>query len=771
MKRQILVTLCVLWSFSPASAEPASAPTALIGFTELQTNLPGGRHANIRTMRAVVVRTDGTERRRIADKLVDDPDAWTQFAGWSPDGTQAIVSRGWQDPENAKWEEQHKTFRMEPGRWQLDSCLVDVATGRITNVTAVDRVSNYNSGLFFMPDKNQSDLEPRTGGRLGFTPLMNGVSKPFVMDLDGRNKRDLTEDNAGFTYGYSASPDGKLISYHENYQIFIAKADGSGKRHVRTGHPFDFAPRWSPDGNWLLFVSGEHYDCHPHIVRRDGTELRKLADRAGYRGVTEFLDVFDFHGGSSDVPVWSADGQSVFFTAQIAGKIELFQVTLRGDVTQLTVTPDGTTHYHPTPSPDGQHLLYGSKRNGARQLIMMNLADRSETQLTRLPEGWAAMWPHWQPKARPANSPAAATVVAPKTWKPRRVLYNFDGDSCLSTKAGGKGPVAVDVGDVKRLIDEVADEGSRVDTVLVCINAQAMYYPTKVGTMRGTLSTPEERSMWPASEQQRFRNLRAFFDSGVDPYAIMLAEARLRGREALLTFRMNDDHGNDFLRTQFIVDHPDWRLGTVQYQGGGALDFGRAEVRDYTFRLIEEAVRRYNCDGIELDFNRFPRFFRDGTTKERVQKMNTLVERVRKMLNDVGRERGRQLILSVRPPSNFGRTPPRPETARQLGCDVPAWVQNGWVDFVAVSEFLFERGDLPISEWKQAIKTVPVYGGIECTRGSGQKNLTGDEYRAAAASLMKSHADGIYLFNFFTSRERGADASEPPFEILEDLGL
>src|SRR6186713_3064848 len=59
----------------------------------------------------------------------------------------------------------------------------------------------------------------------------------------------------------------------------------------------------------------------------------------------------------------------------------------------------------------------------------------------------------------------------------RRVLYNFDGDSCMVTKAGSKGPVAVTADDVKRLIAEVAFEGSRVDTVLVCINAQVMYYP------------------------------------------------------------------------------------------------------------------------------------------------------------------------------------------------------------------------------------------------------------------------------------------------------
>lgn len=57
-------------------------------------------------MRATVVRTDGSGQARIADELADENDAWTQFAGWSPDGKQAIVSRGWQDAENANWEQE-----------------------------------------------------------------------------------------------------------------------------------------------------------------------------------------------------------------------------------------------------------------------------------------------------------------------------------------------------------------------------------------------------------------------------------------------------------------------------------------------------------------------------------------------------------------------------------------------------------------------------------------------------------------------------------------
>jgi len=167
--------------------------------------------------------------------------------------------------------------------------------------------------------------------------------------------------------------------------------------HINTGKPFNFMPTWSPDGAWVLFLSGEHYNCHPHVVRADGAGLRKLADRNGYRGVIEFLDVPDFHGGSSDTPVWSADGQSVFFTAQVDKSVELFQATLEGTATQLTKSPPGTLHYHPLPSPDGKQLAYGSKREGVRQLYVMRLADRSEKRITNLMPGHAAMWPHWQP--------------------------------------------------------------------------------------------------------------------------------------------------------------------------------------------------------------------------------------------------------------------------------------------------------------------------------------------------------------------------------------
>jgi Tol biopolymer transport system component len=371
-----------------AAPDPAAAADHWIGYTAGRNDLPEGQFANKVTHRAYVVRRDGAGRRLLAAELAREPYRWTQFAGWSPDGRQAILGSYWESPENAAWEKAHGTFRMTEG-WLADMCLLDFRTGELRNLTAVDRVSIYNTGLFFLPD----------GSGYGFTPLIDGISKPFVMDLDGGRKRDVSGGAGGFAYGYSASPDGQHIAYHEDYQVFVARLDGSEKRHIVTGNPFNFVPQWSPDGQWLLFVSGEHYDCHPYIVRKDGSELRKLAERRGYRGVVEVLRSPDFHSESSDVPAWHPDGGSIYYTAQVGSCVELMRAFLDGTAVPLTRSADGVRHYHPAASPDGQWILFGSDRSGTMQLYVARADGSDQRAVTDVPAGWCAMHGRWQPVA------------------------------------------------------------------------------------------------------------------------------------------------------------------------------------------------------------------------------------------------------------------------------------------------------------------------------------------------------------------------------------
>jgi TolB protein len=364
----------------------ASDCRPLIGYTEGRNDLEGGQYLNWKTNRACVIRADGTGRTVLAEELTAKENSWTQFGGWSPDGQQAVVLSLWESPENAKWEREQKTFRMTEG-WLVDICLLDLTTGTVRNLTEVDRVSIYNAGLFFLPD----------GSGYGFTALINGISRPHLMDLDGRNKRDVSGSGNGFAYGYSASPDGTRISYHENYQIFVSNTDGSDKRQIEAGNPFNFGPQWSPDGEWLLFVSGEHYNCHPYVVQKNGSGLKKLADRGGYRGVVERLTHPDFHSESSDVPVWSTDGRQVFCTARVEDSIELMRVDLDGNVLQLTQSKPGTRHYHPAVSPDGKWILFGSDRSGIMQLYMANTDGSEPRPITNVHAGHCAMHGSWQP--------------------------------------------------------------------------------------------------------------------------------------------------------------------------------------------------------------------------------------------------------------------------------------------------------------------------------------------------------------------------------------
>lgn len=353
----------------------------------------------------------------------------------------------------------------------------------------------------------------------------------------------------------------------------------------------------------------------------------------------------------------------------------------------------------------------------------------------------------------------------------RRILYNLDGDSCMTLKAGRAGPGPIVASDLTNVVAELTAPGSQVDTFLVCVNAQVMYYPTRVGTQRGTLSSDAEKTGWSKGERQRFATMEAFFGAGLDPYAVLINEGRRRGLETLITFRMNDAHGNDFLRTRFLKEHPEWGLP------GGALDFAVPEVRGYVLGLIQETMERYNADGLELDFQRFPRFFRpeynDPTARRAC--MDGLVRQVRTMLEQVGVRRGRKLVLSVRVPSGMGDFEPTPGRALELGCDVAEWARRGWLDFLTVSEWLFTRETLGLGAWKQAIPNLPIYAAIQPeSRSSPNPSVCeycfgAAGYRRLAMERWRDGADGIYLFNFFTPREWPTPL-EPPFEVLAYIG-
>ena len=359
-----------------------------IGYSDKRCDDPRGQFYNGRTQRAMTVRADGTDRREIGHSLVKDENTWTQFVRWWPDG-RAVILCVWESPENANWEHENQRFRFDKGGWASDVCLVNVDSGEVANLTAVERVSHWNVGMQPWPE------DP---SRASFAALIDGSIRPLTMDLDGRNKRQVVSGEGKFTYGVQPSPDGRRIAYLQDYKLYLADTDGSDARRVDEDpkHDFQFAPAWSPDGQWLEFLAGEHYDCHPHIIRPDGTGLRKVADRGGYRGVIETLDYPDFHSESSDGPVWSRDSHWLYYTAKVGAAVELMRVSVDGQVQQLTHSRPGVLHYHPEVSPDGRLVVFGSTRDGARALYVADPDGGNVHAITVPTPGRAHMWAHWR---------------------------------------------------------------------------------------------------------------------------------------------------------------------------------------------------------------------------------------------------------------------------------------------------------------------------------------------------------------------------------------
>ncbi|MBI5876930.1 MAG: S9 family peptidase [Chloroflexi bacterium] len=107
------------------------------------------------------------------------------------------------------------------------------------------------------------------------------------------------------------SPDGARIAYvltridaeADGYRsnIWIVPAAGGAPAQFTSGSKSDSAPRWSPDGRWLAFLSDREGDkAQLYVMPADGGESRKLTSLPGGAGAA----------------VWSPDGSRILFAAR-----------------------------------------------------------------------------------------------------------------------------------------------------------------------------------------------------------------------------------------------------------------------------------------------------------------------------------------------------------------------------------------------------------------------------------------------------------------------
>lgn len=190
----------------------------------------------------------------------------------------------------------------------------------------------------------------------------------------------------------SWSPDGEWIAYMStadgDFDVY-AVAPRLGERRQLTDAPGrDGTPVWSPDGTRVAFQSFRDGPSQIYVMNADGTAQRNLSNGPWH----------DEH------PFWSADGEELLFAsnrdaeAATPDNVDIYVMNADGsDVRRITHTPEVETY--PSWSPDGTRIAVRRvMADGNWEVIVLD-ADGTNPMVIA-PHPAADGWPAWSPDGR-----------------------------------------------------------------------------------------------------------------------------------------------------------------------------------------------------------------------------------------------------------------------------------------------------------------------------------------------------------------------------------
>ena len=228
---------------------------------------------------------------------------------------------------------------------------------------------------------------------IAFTAERDRNAEIYIMDTKGKNLQNLTNHPAQ-DWQPAFSPDGQWMAFVSNRsgtnRIYLMNRNKNKIRPLTThlASESDFDPDWSPDGQWIAFTSKQPgvptSTNHIYKINVNSGDLQQLTD-TGYNRFPKWSpdgdrilfysdrkegnDLFLMKsngknarrvierrfGGSQ--PTWSSDGKQIAYSETDLAGVGIYIMTDDGQ-NNRRITRENTWAYHPTWSPDGQWLAY-----------------------------------------------------------------------------------------------------------------------------------------------------------------------------------------------------------------------------------------------------------------------------------------------------------------------------------------------------------------------------------------------------------------------------
>ena len=151
----------------------------------------------------------------------------------------------------------------------------------------------------------------------------------------------------------------------DRYSLQIADADGFNPQLLLESDQALMSPAWSPDGQYLAYVSFEGDNSSVFVQNIRTRERNRVAS----------------HRGINSAPAFSPDGGRLALTLSKEGDPEIFVLHLAGNSLQR-ITHHRAIDTEPNWSPDGSKLIFTSDRGGTPQIYEVDLQGGAPRRLT-----------------------------------------------------------------------------------------------------------------------------------------------------------------------------------------------------------------------------------------------------------------------------------------------------------------------------------------------------------------------------------------------------